>query len=74
MTLHVPPLPSSVIFSVGVIDNALVCCKANVVGVRASLNVIGAGLLLTTGTSGGFFSLPPTTRDPKFIIDSGTSI
>lgn len=73
-TEHVPPLPSKVILSVDVIDNALVCCSAGVVGVRANLNVIGAGLLLTIGTTAGFFTFPPTMKDPKLTIDSGTSI
>ena len=73
ITEQVPPLPSKVILSVVEIDRALVCCNAGVVGVSASLKVIGAGLLFTIGTTGGFFILPPTTRDPTFTIDSATS-
>ena len=47
-TPHEPPLALSVISVEGLIVRMLACCKATTAGVIAKVNVIGAGLRLTS--------------------------
>ena len=74
-TLHVPPLASRVMGFVGAMLRTPGCCRALVMGVRARVKVIAAGLLFTMGMY--FLTTLPMRRGPRFTtlsLGSATSI